>query len=154
MIRIRCITHTAKTKKKTRTSTSIARPFIGQANFTTLGTKAQILSKLGRDKEAYETMQTAMKLPATTPFEIHQLGRQLLAAKKPDEALAVFQYNQQRNGDQWPIHVGLARAYAAKGDTKQALEHARKALTQAPDELNKKSLASMVQSLSEGKSIQ
>ena len=98
-------------------------------------------------------MQTAMKLPGTTQFEIHQLGRQLLAAKKVDEALAVFQYNGTRYGDQWPIHVGLARAYAAKGDTKQALDHARKALPQAPDPVNKASLEAMVKALSEGKSI-
>ena len=98
-------------------------------------------------------MQTAMKLPGTTPFEIHQLGRQLLAAKKVDEALAVFQYNATRNGDQWPIRVGLARAYAAKGDNKQALEHARKALPQAPDAVNKQALEAMVKALSAGQSI-
>jgi tetratricopeptide (TPR) repeat protein len=132
---------------------SISRPFIGQANFGTLSTKAQILSKLGRDPEAKETMQAALKLPSTTPFEIHQYGRQLLADKKVDEALAVFQLNASRNGDQWPVHVGLARAYAAKGDTKQALEHARKAATQAPDDLNKKSLEAMVKALESGQAI-
>ena len=132
---------------------SITKPFIGQANFSTLSTKAQILSKLGREQDASATMQTAMKLPGTTPFEIHQLGRQLLAAKKLDEALAVFEYNATRNGDQWPIHVGLARAYAAKGDNKQALEHARKALPQAPDAVNKQALEAMVKALLAGQSI-
>jgi len=47
-----------------------------------------------------------MKLPGTTPLEIHQLGRQLLTAKKVDEALEVFQFNATKNGDQWPVHVG------------------------------------------------
>ena len=70
-----------------------------------------------------------------------------------DEAIAVFQLNASRFGDQWPIHVGLARAFAAKGDTKQALEHAKKALSQAPDAVNKQSLESMVKALSEGKPI-
>ena len=45
------------------------------------------------------------------------------------------------------------RGYAAKGDTKQALEHARKALVQAPDALNKQSLEAMVKALSEGQPI-
>jgi tetratricopeptide (TPR) repeat protein len=132
---------------------SINRQFIGQANFTTLSTKAQILTKLGRDADATTTMQTALKLPNTTPFEIHQYGRQLLAAKKVDQALEVFQLNASRNGDEWPVHVGLARGYAAKGDNKQALEHAKKALTQAPDPLNKGSLEAMVKALSDGQSI-
>ena len=60
-------------------------------------------------------MDAALKLPGTTSIEIHQYGRQLLMAKQVDEALQVFQYNAERNGDAWPVHVGLARAYMAKG---------------------------------------
>jgi hypothetical protein len=133
--------------------TAINMPFVGQANFNTLGTKAQLLSKLGRNKEATATMDTALKLPGTTATEIHQYARQLQAAKKTDEAVAVFKYNAERNGDAWPVHVGLARAYAATGDIKQALEHAQKALPQAPDPINKQSLEAMVKTFSEGKNI-
>ena len=132
---------------------AVSRPFIGQLNFSTLSTKATVLAKMGREKESAEIMQSALKLPGTTTFEIHQYGRQLLNSKKVDEAMAVFQLNATRFGDQWPIHVGLARAFAAKGDTKQALEHAKKALVQAPDELNKKSLEAMVKALTEGKPV-
>jgi hypothetical protein len=132
---------------------SINKPFVGEANFTTLSTKAQILSKLGRDPEAKAIMDTAMKLPSATPMAIHQYGRQLLAAKKVDEAIAVFEYNASRNGDQWPVHVGLARGYAAKGDVKQALEHAKKALVQAPDPLNKQALQALVKTLESEQSI-
>ena len=49
--------------------------------------------------------------------------------------------------------MGLARGYAANDDPKQALEHARKALTQAPDDLNRKSLEAMVAALESGKAI-
>jgi len=132
---------------------SISKPFIGEANFTTLSTKAQILTKLGRDQESHSIMESAIKLPSATPLAIHQYGRQLLAEKKVDEALAVFQYNATRYPDQWPVHVGLARGYAAKGDTKQALEHARKGLAQAPDPLNKQSLEAMVKALESGQPI-
>lgn len=59
----------------------------------------------------------------------------------------------ERNGDQWPVHVGLARGYAANGDPRQALEHARKALTQAPDPVNKQSLEAMVAALEAGQPI-
>jgi hypothetical protein len=132
---------------------SISKPFIGEENFTTLSTKAQILAKLRREQEAQSVMDTAIKLPSATPLAIHQYGRQLLAAQKVDEAMKVFEYNASRNGDQWPIHVGLARGYAAKGDTNQALDHAKKALAQAPDRLNKQSLEAMVKALEEGKKV-
>ncbi len=125
---------------------AVSMPFIGQQNFNTLSTKALVLSKLGRDPEAKTVMETAIKLPGTTPTEIHQYGRQLLTLKKTKEAMEVFQYNAQRNGDAWPTHVGLARGYAALGENDKALE-------QAPDPQNRQSLEAMVKSLSDGKSI-
>ncbi len=133
---------------------SISMPFVGQQNFDTLSTKALILSKLGRDPEAKTIMDAALHLPSTTALQIHVYGRQLLAAKKNSEAMAIFKYNAERNGEAWPTHVGLARGYAAMGDNKQALEHAEKAVPQAPDPINKKSLEDMVKALSAGQSIQ
>ena len=132
---------------------AVSMPFIGQATFSTLNTKAQVLAKMGRKEEAGKLMQTALKLPGTTSLEIHQYGRQLLAEKKNAEALSVFQLNAERNGEAWPVHVGLARGYAATGETKKALEHAKIAVTQAPDPLNRQSLEAMVKDLSEGKAI-
>ncbi len=76
-------------------------------------------------------MNLAIRDPSATPLDLHQYGRQLLAEKKNKEAMEIFQLNHERNGDQWPVHVGLARGFAANNDPKQALEHARKALTQA-----------------------
>ena len=132
---------------------AIGMPFIGQKNFSTLSTKAQVLTKMGRGDEAAELLQTAIRLPGVTPLELHQYGRQLLAEKKNAEALAVFQLNAERNGDAWPVHVGLARGYAATGQTEKALEHAKIAVKQAPDAANRGNLESMVKDLSEGKAI-
>ena len=133
---------------------AISMPFIGQANFTTLSTKAQILAKMGREEEANKLMDEAIRNPATTAAEIHQYGRQLQAQKKTAEAIKVFKYNAERNGDAWPVHVGLMRAYAAEGELKQALEQGKKALAQAPDELNRKNLEGIVKTLEEGKNIE
>ena len=133
---------------------AIKMPYVGEANFGTLSTKARVLAKLGREAEAKPVIQAALHAPGTTPTEIHQYGRQLLGEKKIDEAMQVFEYNAARNGDAWPVHVGLARGYAAKGDTKQALEHARKALPQAPDEQNRKILEAMIDALAKGAPIQ
>ena len=84
-------------------------------------------------------------------MDLHQYGRLLLAEKKDRDALEIFRLNYERNGDQWPVHVGLARGYAANGDPKQALEHARKALAQAPDALNRQSLEAMIAALEAGR---
>jgi hypothetical protein len=132
---------------------AVSKPFIGEANFTTLGNKAQVLEKLGRKEEAKAAMQLALHHPSATPLDLHQYGRRLLAEKKDKEALEIFRLNQERNGDQWPVHVGLARGYAANGDPKQALEHARKAAAQAPDAFNRKNLEAMVAALEAGKAI-
>lgn len=126
-------------------------PFFGFENFTNLQTKAQILEKLNRSAEAETTMQKAIEKAAI--FELHGYGRQLINDKKPAKALEVFQANFKKNGDAWPTHVGLARGYSANGDLKKALEHARIALGQAPDDLNKKSVEAMVKMLSEGKAL-
>lgn len=133
---------------------AISMPFIGQANFTTLSTKAQILAKMGRGEEAKKLMDEAIRNPATTALEIHQYGRTLQAMHQSAEAIKVYQYNAERNGDAWPVHVGLMRAYAAEGDLAKALEHAKKALGQAPDPLNRQSLEQMVKTLESGKNIE
>ena len=132
---------------------AISMPGIGQANFATLSTKAQILDRMSRTTEAEAVMAQALDLPGTQPVEIHQYGRRLLAAGKNKEALAVFQKNAKRFGDAWPVHVGLARGLSAVGDYKTALKHAEIALTQAPDDINKKSLADAIVKLKQGQDM-
>jgi tetratricopeptide (TPR) repeat protein len=133
--------------------TAIALPGIGQANFSTLSTKAQILEKLSRTSDAAAAMAAALDSPTASVFEIHQYGRQLLTQGKPKEALAVFERNAKRFGDTWPVHVGLARGFSAAGDYKEALKHAELALTQAPDDLNRRSIADAVARLKQGQDM-
>jgi hypothetical protein len=132
---------------------AVSKQFIGESNFTTLSNKAAVLDKMGRKDEAAKLMEAAVHHRSATPLDIHQFGRRLISEKKEKEALEIFQLNYQINGDTWPTHVGLARGYAATGDPKQALEHARKALPQAPDDLNKKSLTAMIVALEAGQPI-
>lgn len=132
---------------------AVSMPGIGQANFDTLSTKALVLTKVGKDAEAKSTMQTALRLPSTSPLQIHTYGRLLISAHKNAEAMEIFKFNAERNGDTWPVNVGLARGYSATGDIAKALDHARKALPQAPDDLNKGSLESMIKTLAEGHPI-
>jgi len=70
-----------------------------------------------------------------------------------EQAMRVFQFNAKRFPNQWPVHVGLMRGYGAMGDKKKALEEAKLALAQAPDEQNRKNLQGLVKQLEEGKDI-
>jgi len=47
----------------------------------------------------------------------------------------------------------MMRIYSAMGDYKKAMEYAKAALAQAPDEQNKKFLEGAIKTLSEGKAL-
>jgi hypothetical protein len=129
-----------------------SRPFVGEANFQTLSTKAQILSALGRDDESLATMKLAVEHPAATPQQIHQTARQLQAQGRTAQAIELYKRNAERFGDDtWPITVGLARAYSAEGEYAKALEYAKKARAQAPDPLNQGNLDTIIELLESGK---
>lgn len=132
---------------------AISLPGVGQPSFAAYTTKAQVLAKLSRPAEAAKVMDEAIALPNASPVEIHQYGRQLQIQGKTPDAAAVFRKNAARFGDAWPTHVGLARAYSAEGNYPKALEHAQKALVQAPDPLNKKSLEDAVARLKAGRDM-
>lgn len=130
---------------------SISMMYIGEKNFATLSTKAMILSKLGKQPEADALMKEA--LPMGKMMEVHTYGRQLLSQKRNAEALEVFKMNAQKNPTNATASVGLVRAYSALGDFKNALKFAKMALTQNPDEQNKKSIDEMIKKLSENKDV-
>jgi tetratricopeptide (TPR) repeat protein len=102
---------------------AINHGWIGEANFSTLKTKAEILHALNRKKEADSLMQFAMRYVGGV-FELHNYGRELLQKKKVEEAMRVFKLNATKNPDYWVSQLGLARGYAAMGDLKNALKHA------------------------------
>lgn len=106
---------------------------IGQENFTTLDTKAQVLSKLNRMAEAKAVMAKAIDHPSATVSQIHFYGRRLITEGKNEEALDIFKLNRKRNPkDNFTTIVGLARGYAATGQKKKAVENYRLAAKTAP----------------------
>ncbi len=125
--------------------------FFGQETFTTLSLKAQIQEKMGKTADAEATMNKAME--KAVPFEIHGYGRQLIADKKPAKALEIFEFSFKKFNGAWPTHVGMMRGYSANGDLKKALEHAKAALPQAPDDINRTSLEKAIKTLTEGKAL-
>jgi tetratricopeptide (TPR) repeat protein len=125
----------------------------GQVNFTTLSTLADLQEANNLAAESKKTRTRALHDPTAGPIDLHLYGRQLLAAKKTAEAMEVFQLNAKLHPDVWPVHVGLARGYAALGQRKEAIEHAKQALKQAPDDANKKNLQTIIEKLEQGKDI-
>jgi tetratricopeptide (TPR) repeat protein len=147
-----CLTHDVNLEEALVWAVRATDPSLGgQQTFAALSTKAGLERKLGRTADADKTMQAALD-NASVP-DLHGYGRQLISEKKYQEALAVFQKNFDKHKGAWPTNVGLARGYSAVGDLKKALEHAKAALQQAPDDVNRKSLEAMVKTLSEGKPI-
>jgi tetratricopeptide (TPR) repeat protein len=130
---------------------AVNAPFIGQKNFTTLSTKAQILTMQGKKDEADAAMKEA--LPMAQMNEVHQYARQLLGQKRPKDAFDAFKMNYDKHPDVFTTNMGMARGYSAMGDYKKALTYAQKALPQAPDPLNKTNVEKVVTMLQQGKDI-
>lgn len=126
--------------------------FPGDPNsFPALSTKALILDKLGKAQESAEVIKSA--LPFGSVGQIQQLGRQLLAAKKTQVAMEIFQFNYDKNPNQFAALIGMARGLSAHGDYAKALEFANKALPLAPNDANKKAVQAMIENLKAGKDI-
>lgn len=125
----------------------------GQENFNTLILLSRLQTARGNATEAAKTLDRALGHPTASPLDIHLYGRQLLAEKKAAEALKVFEANAKRNPNVWPVHVGLARGYAANGRSKEALAEAKLALPQAPDDANRKALQALIQKLEAGETV-
>jgi hypothetical protein len=133
---------------------AVSDPYVGgQENFTTLATLARLQSLNGKDADAAKTFERALNHPSAQPIQIHQAGRQLMIDGKKEEAMKVFQLNARRFPNQWPVHVGLMRGYAAMGDRQKAIAEGKLAVAQAPDDANRKNIQGMLQQLQEGKEI-
>jgi len=125
----------------------------GEENFATLMTLSRLQEANGKTDDAAKSFDRALNHRTASPTQIHLVGRQLLTEGKTDQAVRVFQLNARRFPNDWPVHVGLMRGYAAKGDNKKALAEARLAVRQAPDEPNRKNLEGIVKKLEAGQTI-
>jgi len=113
---------------------AITDGFVGREDFTSLSTKAQVLTAMGRDAETEVIMDKAIKHPTATVSAIHQYARTLLVAGKKEKALEVFKYNFKAHPeDKFTPNVGLARGYTAIGDKKNAIKHWEAAIKNLPE---------------------
>jgi hypothetical protein len=120
-------------------------------SFPALSTKAMILDKLGKSDESAAVIKSA--LPFGNASQLQQLGKQLLAAKKPQAAIEIFQFNYEKNPNQFIALIGMARGLSANGEYAKALEFANKALPLASNDANKQAVHTMIEKLKAGKDI-
>ena len=130
---------------------AISGLFIGEKNFTTLATKSQILSLMGKKVEADALMKEALPLGNMT--EVHTYARQLQGDKKFKEAAEIFKSNYKKSPNTFSTNMGMARAMSTEGNFKEALKYANAALAQAPDAGNKANVEKMIGTLKAGKDI-
>jgi len=130
---------------------AITAPFVGQKNFQTLSTKAQVLSVQGKKDEADVLMKEA--LPLGQMAEVHQYARQLLMQKRGKDAFDAFKLNYDKHPGEFTTNMGMARGYSAVGDYKKALAFLQKAQAQAPDKANKDNIEKYIPMLQQGKDI-
>jgi tetratricopeptide (TPR) repeat protein len=125
--------------------------FQGQKSFITLRNLANAYDKLNRTQQADSTMDEALLVATANQYTAY--GRQLISQKRTDKAMDVFKASEKRYGDMFGVNNGLMSGYSAKGDFKNAIKHAEKAMAQAPNDAFKRQVEGFITKLREGKDI-
>ena len=131
---------------------AVVDPNMGRVNtFSALSTKGGLLAKLNKKEEADQIMKAA--LVNANVMEVHMYGRQLLSENRMKEAMIIFENNYKKNKGAWPTNGGMMRGYSDTGDLKKALDYAKLALVQAPNEEAKKVIEQAIKTLESGKPL-
>ncbi len=111
---------------------AINRQWFGNKNYGTYTAKADVLEKLGRNEEAKEFREKALK--TATAKEISRAGRRLMSKDKNKEALELYTFNAKKFPEEiFMIHVDFAKVYTALDNKKKAIKHWEIALKNMPD---------------------
>jgi hypothetical protein len=115
-----------------------------EERYDNLINKSKILDAMGRTQDADAARKEA--LDKANALQLYFYARQLQAAKKAEEAFAMFRSNAKKFPDYWTSHVGLARVYSSQGNFDGAVKEMQTALMTAPDS-NKANLENYVKRL-------
>lgn len=129
---------------------SITGNFFSKETFSNLSLKSQILVKQGKIDEAMTFVDKAAKLGNAS--QIYRLGTGLIGQGQKDKAMMILKDNVKNNNGAWPSNYGLAKAYSATGDYKNAIKAINTALGKAPDRF-KGRLNGELEKLKNGKDI-
>jgi len=133
-------------------NTSRSGQFFSQKTFANAQLKASILTKMGKQSEGLKLMDESLE--SGTVFQVHSYGRSLISQGLNDKALKVLKWNATNYKNTWPVNYGLARAYAAKGNTKTAIKYLNKSLKLAPNKVSKDRVQGNIDRLKKGEVMQ
>jgi tetratricopeptide (TPR) repeat protein len=131
-------------------NTSISGSFFSKETFANLSLKSRILVKQGKTEDAMSFVDKAVKLGNT--IEVYHLGTSLIKLGQKEKALSILKDNVKNNKGAWPSNYGLAKAYSATGDYKNAIKTINTSLGNTPDGL-KGRLNGDLEKLKNGKDI-
>jgi hypothetical protein len=123
----------------------------GFKSYSTLRTLATAYEKLNRLKEADSVMTEALTMSTVNQYIGY--GRALITQKRNDKAVEIMLAGKTKFGDVSAVNNGLMFAYSAKGDFKNALLYADKAMAQTTNDAAKKILEGQIAKLKEGKDV-
>ncbi len=109
----------------------------GEESFNAYMTLADAQEANGKTADADASRKKALSHPSASVIDIHMYARGLQQAGKNKEAVVIFEMNAKRNPGKWPVELGLARGYSSVGDFNKAIDHARLAIKQAPDDASR-----------------
>jgi Tfp pilus assembly protein PilF len=94
-------------------------------------TKARILDAMGRKDDA----QTAKKqaIEKATAAQLYYYGRYVQGQGKQDQAFDLFRQAAKKDPNDWVVHDGTARIYAAEGKFDDAVKEMKISAAGAPD---------------------
>jgi len=124
--------------------------FQGQKSYVSMRNLAVGYEKLNRLTQADSVMNEA--LPMANVNQYAGYARALITQKRNDKSLEILNAAKAKFGDVLAVNNAMAFAYSAKADYTKALEHANKALAQAPDP-QKATINGNIAKLKEGKDI-
>ena len=125
--------------------------FNGQKSYVSLRNLATGYEKLNRLPQADSVMIEALSMATVNQFVGY--GRALITQKRNDKSVEVLQAAKTKFGDGFTVNNALMFAYSAKGDFASAIKSAEKAMTQASNDVAKKTLEGQLIKLKERKDI-
>jgi tetratricopeptide (TPR) repeat protein len=99
-------------------------------NFTNLRIKSDLLKEKGNTAESESLLKEAMSV--ATEGELNIYGYQLLGQGENDKAIQILTVNTERFPKSANTWDSLGEAYAAKGDSKNAIKNFKKSLSLNP----------------------
>lgn len=121
--------------------------------FPIYNAKANVQAAAGKQADADATMKEAINLPDATAGQIMNYGRTLIRQTRPKDAMVVMELNNKRFPNNSIALMGMAYAYDANGDKKNALKFAQNALKIETTPQGKTTIDAAVKKLEKGESI-